>query len=429
MLTGKEKRWWKGGWFRPIWSLVAALSLLAMVIAPALADDTIILTNGKMYTGTILSETDEFVEFDTKISNIPTRMKIEREDIRSIVRDHRGWNGTNDKPDETPGQIEENGSGVRVMEIPLVGTFGQDILPIGFQGSLDYARRNKIKHIVLRIDSPGGQVWAARSILQMIEANRSQFEFQALIEHSISAAIWPTFACDTIHMAPRGEFGGAVAFRQSSLGNVEVDAKMNSILAAEIVTIAESLGHDGDVVRAMMLMESELYAQTSGRRVILKGFRDAGSSEQGEQIDGPTTVLTLTTKEAVRLGVAKPLRSASLDALFQALGFEEWNEIKGGAGVMERWTGQCEKRRKLAESSAIRLLDYYQQAEETEDIDEAIDALVGFQREHPRFAKYYSELMECFPTDESIDAEDVQEMTRKVRALIKELRRIKREGP
>ena len=55
--------------------------------------------------------------------------------------------------------------------------------------------------------------------------------------------------------------------------------------------------------------------------------------------------------------------------------------------------------------------------------------LVAFQREHPPFAKYYSQLMECYPTDESIVAEDVQEMTKSVRALIKELRRIKREGP
>ena len=385
------------------------------------------LNDGHMYSGTILTETDEIIEIDTKIGNIPTRMKIERGRILSIVRDHRQWT-PEDEAGEDPAAQSVEDAGVLVMEIPLVGEFGTDILPISFRASLDYARRYKVEHIVLRLKSPGGQVWAARQIMQDIEAHRGEFRFHALVESAISASIWPTFACETIHMVPRGTMGGAVAFRVGSRGNVEVDAKMNSIYAAEIVSIAEALGHNGGVIRSMTLMPSELFAIHDGDRVMLSSARPVDRTQAFDVVDGPTTVLTLTTGDASKYGVARAMESSSLDELMKSVGVDRMKTIDGG-GLMERWSGQCEKRRKLAEASAEKLIEAYELFEDTKDIDEAIAALTAFQREHPRFVKYYNESLECYPTDESIDREKVAELSDKVREAITELRRIKREGP
>lgn len=405
-------------------ALLLAMVMLAMATPRAAAEDTVMLNDGNMYTGLIIAETEETIEIETMIGTISTRLKIDRGRITGIVRGHRTWKPPAEASDP---KAEEEPDGTGVMEIPIVGEFGSDILPISFRASLDYARRYQVEHIVLRINSPGGSVWAAREILQSMEEHRDAFHFHALVESAISAAIWPTFACETIHIAPRGEMGGAVAYRQAG-GHVEVDAKMNSIFAAEIVTIAEALGHDGDVIRAMILMPSELYARSDGEAISLEGSRPMEPEAEFELIDGPGSVLTLTTNDATRLGVAMALGDPSIEGLVGTLAVDRPKVIDGG-GLMERWSSQCEKRLELAKASAEKLRDAFAKAEATEDIDEAIAALLAFQREVPRFAKYSNEYLECYPMDESIDREQVADLTAKVREGIKELRRIKREGP
>lgn len=408
-------------------SLAVALLVVVGAVSGAWAEDTIMLNDGNIYTGTILSETEEMIEIDTKIGSIPTKLKIDRGRILSIVRDHRQWT-PGDEPGEQAAAPGNESTGVLVMEIPIVGEFGKEVLPISFGASLDYARRQKVKHIVLRVNSPGGQVWAARQILQDIEAHRGEFEFHALVESAISAAIWPTFACETIHMAPAGTLGGAVVYRAGSRGSVEVDAKMNSILASEVTSIAESLGHDGGVVRAMILMPSELYAQRDGERIVLSSSRPADRTQAVDVVDGPTTVLTLTTVDAAKYGIARPMRSASVSEVMKSVGVDEIRVVDGG-GIVDRWTDQCERRRKLAKASLDKLKDYLEEYESTKDIDEAIAALQAYQREHPRFARYLNDFFECYPFDESINREEVAEESEKVREAIAELRKIKREGP
>jgi ATP-dependent protease ClpP protease subunit len=405
---------------------VSLLLVLVLLAPAAAAEDTIMLNDGKMYTGTILSETDDYIEIETSVGSIPTTLKLDRGLIVSVVKGHRVWKPPAESDGAAaPAAVDDDS--IAVMEIPIVGEFGKDVLPISFRAALDYAARYNVKHIVLRINSPGGSVWAAREILQAMEARRAEFHFHALVESAISAAIWPTFACETIHIAPKGEMGGAVAYRTDGRGNVEVDAKMNSIFAAEIVTVAEALGHNGNVIRAMVLMPSELYCLHDGDAVVLGGTKPSGSVEF-ETIDGPTTVLTLTSNEAVRLGIARAAKSVAFDDEIAALGVAKPRTIDG-SGLMERWASQCDKRRKLAQASAEKLIDAWDRAEAATEIDDAIAALEDFQREHPRFAKYANEFFECFPMDESIDREQVADLTDKVRDAIKELRRMKREGP
>ncbi len=231
-------------------------------------------------------------------------------------------------------------------------------------------------------------------------------------------------------MIPGSSLGGAVAYSQDRSGRVEVDAKMNSIWASEIVNLAVARGHNADVVRAMVLMPSAVYAERIGSGWRLTGSRPFGGTGEIEVVDGPTTVLTLTTQTASRFGIASERRSAALDETLRAVGLESWEIIDEGARILERWLGECERRRRLADSSAEKLLDAFQAYEQTEDIDEAINSLVSFQREHPRFAKYLREMQECYPMGiEDADATQIQELSEIVREEIKRLRKLKRDGP
>lgn len=419
---------------RRVWA-AAVLTACCLLSTAALSDDTVILNDGNMYSGKITWENAAYVEIETKVANIPTKLKIERGRIASIVRNHEGWANEPDKQGEGQEPAGEQDTRTRVMEIPLKGTFGEDILPIGFRASLEYADRNDVEHVVLRINSGGGYLWAGIQIADIMQEYRGKITFHALIENSISASIWPTFMCETIHMAPSGTFGGAVIYHVGERGSAEVDAKFNSITAAQLVAAAEPLGHDGDVIRAMILMPSELYLDTTGDTPQLTGGAGSGGyafspQEHIKQVDSSTTVLTLTTKDAAEYGIAGALLTDSLEELVSVLKLGEWKQVEGGSGLMERWNNQCEQRRALAETSAKRLVGYVEELEAAKDIDTQLDILMKFQREHPRFANYLRDYRECFPDVEmDIEPKEVRELTQKVRDLIAELRKAKRQSP
>ncbi|KAA0214195.1 MAG: hypothetical protein DYG94_11275 [Leptolyngbya sp. PLA3] len=96
------------------------------------------------------------------------------------------------------------------MEILDIGQFGEQILPIGFRAPLEYAARNRILHVVPRINSPGGYLWAVLQLVKDMKASREQLEFHALIERTVLASIWPTFICKTITLSGEGGQRGAL---------------------------------------------------------------------------------------------------------------------------------------------------------------------------------------------------------------------------
>jgi membrane-bound ClpP family serine protease len=409
------------------------LILVGLILLGALAglaraqQDTVFLTDGRQYTGRIVDENTVLVEIETKVAGIATRMKIERARISSIVRGHDEWQ-KEDEVEAVP-ESEREDPGTKVMEIPLTGTFGREVLPIGFRKSLEHARRNDVSHVVLRVRSPGGYLWASQQILDVMEEYRDRMTFHALVEQSISAAIWPTFACESIHIAPGGSIGGAVAFTVSSTGSAEVDAKMNSVLAAKLVAVAEQYGHSGDVIRAMILMEEELWSETVEERVRLTGSRPSSPQGAVEMIVGASEVLSLTTREAVRYGVADAIESPTLAAIMTSLVIEDWRGVDSGARIMDQWSDECRKRLETVETLRRKLLSLLEEYEEAETYDEAIAALSSFQNEHPRFSRAVRGALECYTADETVEPDEVREMSRRVRELISELREEKRKRP
>lgn len=152
--------------------------------------------------------------------------------------------------------------------------------------------------------TPGGEVEAVKQIQRTMVAHQPAIRFHAHIRNAISAGIWIVFACDDIWIDATGSVGGAVAYgRNSSTGAAEVDAKMNSILAAEVVAVAQAHGHPSEIVRAMMIMDAELWVSRQGTSAPKLFSTNPGHG--ATCLDSPASVLTLGAKEAVELGLAK----------------------------------------------------------------------------------------------------------------------------
>ncbi len=353
-------------------SVFAAFGILAGLAGTSASADTVVTKGGETHFGTIIENTPRKIVIRTVIANIVSEVEIPKYKVReysveeSTRIDHiHEQEQTEASSDEIAEEVEIEAApsatqtitkrdGVPlVLEVPLEGTFGQDIYPKSVAMALEWAVENQVSDVVFRLDSPGGEVWAAQKIVEIMGRYEDELTYHALVERGISASIWPTFACETITMPPGSTLGGAVVYRMST-GNAEVDAKMNSILEAELSADARSRGHDPAVVRAMMIGEAELYAyrdKNGGGPWRLTGDKKEAYEDRRDReirdLDERNTVLTLTDEDAVIYGVAEPLSDRSLEALAGVLGFAEYDDAGSYASTLtSEWTETCADLRK-----------------------------------------------------------------------------------
>lgn len=349
--------------------LFSRASLLAMIAAGSMgfcvsssSGDEIMMRDGTVYSGKVVSQTRREVVIDTEIAGISTRMTLDRRQIRTVSIGESETETPADPRDEltnTPsiapsGSIQKKPGASKILkrdgvdlivEIPMNGTFGQDIYPLSIAEGLEWAKEQGATDIVFRMNSPGGEVWAAEEIVEIMADHAAEFRYHALIEHAISATIWPAFNCDTITMAPGATFGGAVVFRRSGTGSAEVDKKMTSIMAAKLAASAEAKGHSQALVKSMMLSEEGAYAVPDGDGWKIVSEKPA-DGETYETIDGPDTVLTLTADQAGKFGIVTVIKNRDISTFAEAQSFGDFDHHdEETSRIAEKTNAQCKRLR------------------------------------------------------------------------------------
>ena len=322
-------------------NLIAIAGALLATASMSLGDE-VILRDGTIHTGKVVSQNRRTVIIDTELHGISTRLNLDRRTVKSIViSDDPLPTAPSATPSSSPSlpsipsiasAEEEDESRVLkrdgynlVLEVPLKGTFGQDIYPLGIAKSLEYAKEVGVTDVVFRINSGGGEVWCATDMVEIMNEYRGEFKMHMLIESAISASIWPSFTCDTITMVPGSDFGGAVVYRMST-GNLEVDKKMNSIYANKLSSAAEANGHEGILVPAMIVSDNAVYAYKDENGEWAFTDNAEGLTGGYEVIDGPDTILTLRHSEAKKYGLAYTLEEGrSLEEFCEVHGIEKWD--------------------------------------------------------------------------------------------------------
>lgn len=349
-------------------SMIAVAGSLLALSSPAVADE-VIMRDGTVHTGTVVSRDRRTVTIDTKVHGISTRLNLDRRRVKSIVisEDTATPSGTESTTPSNPSipslpapaEQEEDGNKIikregynLVLEVPLEGTFGEDIYPLGVANSLAWAKEVGVTDVVFRINSGGGQVWCATDMVDIMNDYHEDFKMHMLIESAISASIWPSFNCDTITMAPGSDFGGAVVYNMST-GNPEVDKKMNSIWANKLASAAEAQGHLGILVPAMIVSENSVYAYKDEMGEWAFSNSTEGLPKNYEVIDGPDTILTLTQKQAEKYGLTFALNgSNSLEAFCELHGIEKWDNAGDfGYETVEESVEDCQRVRDRLEAS------------------------------------------------------------------------------
>lgn len=328
-------------------ALTALLAGGVIALSTAFASaDQVLMRDGTVYDGKVVSQTRREVVIDTSINGISTRLTLDRRLIQNVTMGD--VSPASDTPQTAPGgnpgmtpapsigapvvnsaaseaktTLKRDGVDL-IVEIPMNGTFGQDIYPLSIANGLAWAKEQGATDIVFRMNSPGGEVWAAEEIVEIMASYSGSFRYHALIEHAISATIWPAFNCDTITMAPGGTFGGAVVFRRTGTGAAEVDKKMTSIMAAKLAASAEAKGHSKALVMTMMIPEEAAYAVQRGGVWTVTGEKPA-DGDSFETIDGTDTILTLTADQAGKYGIVSTIPNRDISAFAETQQFLVWD--------------------------------------------------------------------------------------------------------
>jgi membrane-bound serine protease (ClpP class) len=201
---------------------------------------------------------------------------------------------------------------------------------------VDRARRSGAKIIILQIDTYGGQVGAAMNISRFIK-NQTDLYFVGFINSkAISAGAMIAMACQDIVMTPSATFGDCAPIQLSESGDVRPMAaterqKVESPIITDFRESAERNGYPPAIGVAMVALPNSVHwiENSTGERqfVDADSYRTLTADGQwkpvpGEPnpIDGPDTLLTLNTQQAVRYGLASGT-AQSADELAAARGW------------------------------------------------------------------------------------------------------------
>ena len=331
---------------RALWvhgGLGARLVLIAGVfLCRAAQADVIVLRDGQELNGHVVSRDASSIVVRVAIAGGALQRTLTPAEVREI------------RPDPAP-------SGIAWLEIPVFGEIGTEVTADAVGRALAEARRLKVRHVILLIDSPGGRVDEQMAICdRLLEAQ--DLRPVAFVKHAYSAAALIATACPTIVMQPDGQIGGAVAIYPPDKAHQlprTVEEKYMSVIRARDRLIAERAGHDPLFVDAMSNIESVVSMRSEGGHVHLL----AGEAADARLLKGKGSILTMTAREASSAGLSAATVS-SLTALGTSLGYapDEWHSAgRQGWLIMtaaaDGWRArEAEARRNAAGAAASQQL-------------------------------------------------------------------------
>lgn len=299
---------------------VRLVGLAGVLLCLAARADVIVLRDGKELSGEVVSRSESAVVVRVAISGGTMQQTLSPADVKEI------------RPDPVP-------SGIAWLEVPVFGEIGPDVTADGVGKALAEARRLKVRHVVLLIDSPGGQVSEQMAICDTLLAAKD-LKPVALVKHAYSAAAIIAMACPTIVMHPEGQIGGAVGLYPPDKTNPlprPVEEKYMSVIRARDRLVAERAGHDPLFVDAMSDISAVISMQSEDGQVRLSAGEVAGA----KLLKGKGSILTMTSREALASGLSSATL-ASLSELGQSLGYaaDQWHSAGGQGRVIMKAAGE-----------------------------------------------------------------------------------------
>jgi hypothetical protein len=287
------------------------LACALLMAPPAWADSfaRIQLADGREFFGKVVEEDEYKIVLEIVHGSIRAPMTFAAADIESIERIEKSDESARDELDalrspEVEAEAEEVGG---YAIVPAIGGIGEELTAQYFERALLKADNADAELVIFHVESPGGLVYELEAIHDALEAYEGDAAIAFYVDdQAFSAAALLCLSGEHFFVGEGARVGAAVAFSTNS-GAAEVDAKFNSAFASTWRGHAERVGRPGELVDAMIVMESELWADQATEPWRLWPSKPDGVGGELVRIDGERTVLSLTHEQAVATGAADAL--------------------------------------------------------------------------------------------------------------------------
>lgn len=334
---------------------MAVLSCLVLWVS-VVAADTLITTDGTIYDGRLVKQTDEKVIFEVVKYGVKMQKEFPAKDVQTVRTSKdtppaasKTLKTTTSQPTSAPitGEIPlpppppiVKYSGPTYCVIPLKGEIGKEIVASVLDDAFKDILKRKPTAIVIEMESPGGQIHEVPELVNTIQKYRD-FRLVVLVKEAISAAAITTLSVKEIYTTPGSVIGAATAYKMGKDGMPQdIEEKMRSIWRATARSAAELGGHSPLLGEAMIEAKYNLvWVEENGKKTIREGRGENGVLEEGK-------LLCLTASEAVEFGLAQGMVE-DYKALGKAMGLPKWQECKCYAPIlMDTWGKNMDQAKK-----------------------------------------------------------------------------------
>ena len=318
--------------------LMAAVAMtLTAVLAPAaLADDKVVMKDGRVFEGLIERELEGWVWIKIGSGSLARTELLATADIQLILRDEPNLQpeaeaeprqqsetvaiASGDTPTEP---VARTGSAERVAIITLGESGGKDMVGLFMTAHvlreiIPALEKDNIDTVVFLINSGGGALLEIQRLSDVIHNEyKDRFRTVAWIESAISAAAMTAHCIEEIYFMPEGNYGACTGYRGA------LDAVKGRELE-EVVYMMEKVsargGHDaeGQIMRAMQHFRYPLSCDINEN-----GDVTWYQNEEGQHLVNPEgRILTFDSRTAMKYGFSGGT-ARTLEELEKVMGLTE----------------------------------------------------------------------------------------------------------
>ncbi|MBL7134363.1 MAG: ATP-dependent Clp protease proteolytic subunit [Phycisphaerae bacterium] len=298
--------------------LAVAIVAVLLALAASCPADTLLLKDGRTFTGRLVRSDDKVVVFEIHKFGSKMARTFPADQVSKVTK---GEVATRPKTPKVTREPKETPKGPAYLVIPIKGVIGREVANDVFRKCLNQARAKKPAVIILEVDSPGGSVEELSGMLDTLKSFRD-FRIVAYFKQASSSAALLSMACKEIIAGPTGTIGGAVVYQMTPWGTpTNINEKMASILRAKFRSEAQNAGHSGLLVEGMMATDLVLrVTEENGRPLVVSG------GTKGRLLKARGKILTLDARQAVACGLAIG-QAETVDKCNTLLGITEWRRL------------------------------------------------------------------------------------------------------
>lgn len=180
------------------------------------------------------------------------------------------------------------------------------------KAALEYYKESKPAYVILELDTPGGELYAAKRISNELLnfSAETKIPVVAYINNwAISAGALLAYSCQYIIITPNACMGAATPVSIEENTMKEAPEKVNSLVRAEFANKATFFNRNPDIARAMVDSDDVL-VQRNGKIILVSPSEVSTTTDEVLLPHGK--LLTLTSDDMIKFGVADYLMKKPL---------------------------------------------------------------------------------------------------------------------